>query len=158
MRILKGKHNKFIVAVCLILALSVVLVGLPAEDVFASDKAEGVMSQDLQNPEEDDSLRNTLPFMSKIGVQYSAYGEEYTLRFVPVFQREVSIRSGFNLDGVRINIEDGALTHWKGDLASGQTVLVIDVTEDGCRVLGLSMQGWDVDGWILCDRLAPVEG
>ncbi len=45
---------------------------------------------------------------------------------------------------------------WLGDLPAGLQVSVTALSEDGldCFVSGKVVQGWDVEGWVSCSRLA----
>ncbi len=45
---------------------------------------------------------------------------------------------------------------WLGDLSAGLQVSVTALSEDGldCFVTGKVVQGWDVEGWVSCSRLA----
>lgn len=45
---------------------------------------------------------------------------------------------------------------WLGDLSAGLQVSVTSLSDDGldCFVTGKVVQGWDVEGWVSCSRLA----
>ncbi len=45
---------------------------------------------------------------------------------------------------------------WLGDLPSGLQVSATSLSDDGldCFVRGKVVQGWDVEGWVSCSRLA----
>lgn len=50
----------------------------------------------------------------------------------------------------------GQACQWLGDLPAGLQVAVTALSADGldCFVRGQVVQGWDVEGWVSCSRLA----
>jgi len=51
--------------------------------------------------------------------------------------------------------ELGVSSTWVGDLEAGSSVMLLSVHPDGrtCSIKGVSLQGWDVEGWVACNRL-----
>lgn len=51
--------------------------------------------------------------------------------------------------------ELGVQSTWVGDLEAGNTVMLLSVHPNGraCFIEGASLQGWDVGGWVACNRL-----
>jgi hypothetical protein len=61
--------------------------------------------------------------------------------------------------------ELGVASTWVGDLHAGSSVMLLSVHVDGyaCFVEGEAIQGWEVQGWVACNRLlfgepTPVAG
>jgi len=56
---------------------------------------------------------------------------------------------------VYADAELGVFSTWVGDLPAGSAVTLLSVHADGraCFVEGQTMQGWDVRGWVACNRL-----
>ena len=44
---------------------------------------------------------------------------------------------------------------WLGDLKAGTEVTLLNISEDGtsCLIEGVAIQGWEVRGWVACNRL-----
>jgi len=114
---------------------------------------------------EDVSWKEDLPSMAKVEVQPSPYGEDQALNFAPVF--DITFTKGedeafwieeFGEEVVFPGMDSFSVGVWRWDIPAGQVVLVVDIEKgtNYCRVLGVSLQGWDVDGWMRCDRLGPV--
>lgn len=53
----------------------------------------------------------------------------------------------------------GQSCQWLGDLPAGLQVSVTALSEDGldCFIAGTVVQGWAVEGWVSCSRLAAVQ-
>ena len=51
--------------------------------------------------------------------------------------------------------ELGVLSTWVGDLEAGSIVILLSVHADGraCHIEGKAFQGWEVEGWVACNRL-----
>ena len=51
--------------------------------------------------------------------------------------------------------ELGVFSTWVGDLEAGSSVMLLSVHPDGrsCFVEGRAIQGWDIQGWVACNRL-----
>jgi hypothetical protein len=51
--------------------------------------------------------------------------------------------------------ELGVQSTWVGDLEAGNSVMLLSIHPDGraCFIKGVSFQGWDVEGWVACNRL-----
>jgi len=51
--------------------------------------------------------------------------------------------------------ELGVQSTWVGDLEAGTSVMLLSVHPDGrsCYVEGAALQGWEVEGWVACNRL-----
>ena len=48
---------------------------------------------------------------------------------------------------------------WVGDLEAGSSVMLLSVHPDGraCFAKGRAIQGWDIQGWVVCNRLLFYE-
>lgn len=48
---------------------------------------------------------------------------------------------------------------WLGDLETGEMILLkgVDQTGRSCFVAGRAAQGWDLEGWVACNRLVLKE-
>ena len=55
--------------------------------------------------------------------------------------------------------ELGVLRTWVGDLEAGSSVMLLSVHPDGraCFAKGRAIQGWDIQGWVVCNRLLFYE-
>lgn len=55
--------------------------------------------------------------------------------------------------------ELGVQSTWVGDLEVGTNVMLLSVHPDGgsCFVEGVAVQGWEVEGWVACNRLLLSE-
>jgi len=55
--------------------------------------------------------------------------------------------------------EMGVQSTWVGDLAAGTSVMLLSVHPDGraCYVEGVAHQGWEVEGWVACNRLLSTK-
>lgn len=55
--------------------------------------------------------------------------------------------------------ELGVQSTWVGDLEAGTSVMLLSVHPDGrsCYVEGVALQGWEVEGWVACNRLRIKE-
>jgi hypothetical protein len=51
--------------------------------------------------------------------------------------------------------ELGVLSTWVGDLEVGSSVMLLSVHPDSrsCYIEGKAFQGWEVEGWVACNRL-----
>jgi hypothetical protein len=51
--------------------------------------------------------------------------------------------------------ELGVSSTWVGDLEAGSSVMLLSVHADSrsCFVEGRAIQGWDIQGWVACNRL-----
>jgi len=51
--------------------------------------------------------------------------------------------------------ELGVSSTWVGDLEAGSAVMLLSVDADGraCFIEGQALQGWEVRGWVACNRL-----
>ena len=49
----------------------------------------------------------------------------------------------------------GVSSTWVGDLEAGSSVMLLSIHSDSrsCFVEGKAMQGWDIQGWVACNRL-----
>lgn len=165
MKNLSSKRMK----VVFVFALTIIAVGAT---LFVSALMNGklMFAQDIGGMDERQlklyaEAVGELPAMAKVESQPSPYGEAHALNFAPVFTNDPDVLT----DGLCANDpnNDSNCEYygpfkpgvWLGDIPAGQTVLIVDIegTISYCRVLGTSLQGWDVDGWMRCDRLGPVE-
>jgi hypothetical protein len=50
--------------------------------------------------------------------------------------------------------ELGVSSTWVGDLEAGSSVMLLSVHADGsvCYIEGKAFQGWEVEGWVACNR------
>lgn len=71
------------------------------------------------------------------------YDPNETIYFLPMYSRPELDKEGI----------------WLGDLEAGLEVILHGISQDGtvCLVEGLVMQGWDVKGWVSCNRLSFTE-
>ena len=60
---------------------------------------------------------------------------------------------------VYANSELGVSSTWVGDLEAGSSVMLLSIHADGrtCFVNGNALQGWIVEGWVVCNRLLFTE-
>jgi hypothetical protein len=51
--------------------------------------------------------------------------------------------------------ELGVLRIWVGDLDSGSSVMLLSIhaDESACYIEGKVFQGWEIEGWVACNRL-----
>ena len=51
--------------------------------------------------------------------------------------------------------ELGVQSTWLGDLEAGSSVMLLSIHADGraCYIEGKAFQGWEVEGWVACNRL-----
>ena len=51
--------------------------------------------------------------------------------------------------------ELGVSSTWVGDLDAGLSVMLLSIHADGrtCYIEGKALQGWEVEGWVACNRL-----
>jgi len=160
--------NSKSVRVSLLIVLAVGLALFTGLSFFGKELfGQTIIGQSQEDNAKFQEAVGELPAMAKVEAQTSPYGEDQTLNFAPVFadgtppcttepQTFTDPVTGAAVTfGCNTIFEPGV---WLGDIPAGQTVLIVDIEKkvQFCRVLGVSLQGWDVDGWIRCDRLGPM--
>ena len=156
------------IKVVAIFVLAVVGIGLTLLSVTLLS-GKSLFAQNIGGMNEEDvklyaEAVGELPAMAKVEAQPSPYGEDQALNFAPVFSNGAGSceeeQKGSSIPGILFScIPPFERGYWLGDVPAGQTVLIVEIegNVEYCRVLGVSLQGWDVDGWMRCDRLGPVE-